>query len=111
MVGLLIFVAVIGLLVIAPLVLCVWRERLQDRGLAIQADIDAALRRRLHGESLLGVHVVAEAPWRPGRVELSLPTQWDPVLAQVSPAVLARVPSGYDLVVHRFGPPALRAAA
>lgn len=111
MVGLLIFVAVIGLLVIGPLGLRAWQERMQDRGLAIRADIDAALRRRLHGESLLGVQVVPEAPWRSGRVELSMPSQWDPVLAQVSPTLLARVPAGYDLVVHRYGPPRLRAAA
>ena len=111
MVGLLMFVAVIGLLVIAPLALRSWQERMQDRGLAIRADIDAALRRRLHGESLLGVHVVPEAPWRAGRVELSMPSQWEPVLAQVSPTVFARVPSGYDLVVHRFGVPTARAAA
>lgn len=111
MVGLVIFFAVIGLLVVGPLALRIWQERMQDRGLAIRADIDAALRRRLHGESLLGVHVVPEAPWRSGRVELSMPSQWDAVLAQVSPTVLDRVPSGYDLVVHRFGPPALRTAA
>jgi hypothetical protein len=111
MVGLLIFLVVIGLLVVGPLALRVWQERMQDRGLAIRADIDAALRRRLHGESMLGVQVVPEAPWRHGRVEVSLPSQWDPVLAQVSPAVLARVPSGYDLVVHRYGPPGLREAA
>ena len=111
MVGVLIFLAVIGLLVIGPLALRVWQERMQDRGLAIRADIDAALRRRLHGDSLLGVQVVPEAPWRHGRVELSMPSQWDPVLAQVSPTVLARVPSGYDLVVHRFGPSSFREAA
>jgi hypothetical protein len=111
MVGLLIFVAVIGLLVVGPLALLAWHERMQDRGLAIRAEIDAALRRRLRGESLLGVRVVPEAPWRSGRVELSLPSGWDPVLAQVSPTVLARVPSGYDLVVHRFGPPPAQIAA
>src|SRR5512132_3764806 len=111
MVGVLVFVAVIGVLVVGPLVLRGWQEGMQDRGLAIRADIDAALRRRLHGDSLLGVHVVPQAPWRAGRVELSMPSQWEPVLAQVSPTVLARVPSGYDLVVHRFGPTPLRTAA
>jgi hypothetical protein len=55
--------------------------------------------------------VVPEVPWRPGRVELSLPQEWDPVLAQVSPTVLKRVPNGYDLVVHRFGPAPLRKVA
>jgi hypothetical protein len=111
MVGLLIFVAVVGLLVIGPLAFRVWQERMRERGLAIRADIDAALRRRLHGDSMLGVQVVPEVPWRPGRVELSLPQEWDPVLAQVSPTVLKRVPSGYDLVVHRFGPAPLRKVA
>ncbi len=110
MVGLAIFVALMAVLVIGPLALRAWYERREDRGLAIRAEIDAAMRRRLHGDSLLGVRVVPDAPWRTGRVELSLPSGWDTVLAAVSPAILARVPTGYDLVVHRLGPAVVRHA-
>jgi hypothetical protein len=61
------------------------------------------MRRRLHGESLIGLQVVPEAPWRTGRVEVSVPQGWDPVLAEVSEPILERVPSGYELVVQHPG--------
>lgn len=104
MAGMVIFAVLMAVLVVGPLVLRAYQERNEDRGLMIRADIDAAMRRRLHGDSLLGVQVVAAAPWRTGRVELTLPSGWDRVLAQVSPTILARVPTGYELVVHRLGP-------
>ena len=100
MVGLGVFVIVVGLLVIGPLAVRAWQERMQDRGLAIRADIDATLRHRLHGDSLLSVQVVPEAPWRTGRVEVSVPAGWDPVLAEVSVPLLAHVPPGYEFVVQ-----------
>jgi hypothetical protein len=84
MVGMAIFAVVLAVLVVGPLAVRAWHERMSDRGLAIRADIDAVLRHELHGESLLGVQVVPEAPWRPGRVEVSVPEGWDPVLADVS---------------------------
>jgi hypothetical protein len=111
MVGLGIFVLVMALFVVGPLAVRAWQERLEDRGLAIRADIDAAVRHRLHGESLIGLQVVPEAPWRTGRVEVSVPTGWDPVLAEVSEPILARVPAGYELVVQHPGATALREAA
>lgn len=111
MVGLAIFTVLVGVLVVAPLALRAWHERMQDRGLKIQAEIDAAMRVRLHGESLLGLRVVAEAPWRTGRVEVSVPQGWDPVLAEVSEPILARVPSGYELVVQHPGHVPLSTAA
>jgi hypothetical protein len=111
MVGLAIFAILMGLLVVGPLVVRAWQERMQDRGLAIRAEIDAALRHELHGDSLLGVQVVPEAPWRTGRVEVSVPQGWDPVLASVSAPILARMPAGYELVVQHPGGAPLRAAA
>jgi hypothetical protein len=111
MVGLAIFVLVLTALVIGPLVLRGWHERLADRGLAIRADIDAVMRQELHGDSLLGIQVVAEAPWRTGRVEVSVPQGWDPVLAEVSEPILAHVPAGYELVVQHPGASRLREAA
>jgi hypothetical protein len=100
MAGLAIFAVLLGFLVVIPLALRAWQERRTDRGLAIRADIDAAMRRRLHGESLIGLQVVPEAPWRAGRVEVSVPKGWDPVLAEVSTPILERVPAGYELVVQ-----------
>ena len=98
-----VFTILMSVLVVGPLALRAWQERLQDRGLAIRADIDAALRARLHGESLLGVQVVPEAPWRTGRVEVSVPQGWDPVLVEVSAPILAHVPAGYEFVVQHPG--------
>jgi hypothetical protein len=111
MVGLAIFVIVLAVLVIGPLAFRAWQERMSDRGLAIRADIDAVMRQELHGESLLAVQVVPEAPWRTGRVEVSVPNGWDPVLADVSEPILAHVPAGYELVVQHPGGPRLRNAA
>jgi hypothetical protein len=68
------------------------------------------MRHELHGDSLIGVQVVPEAPWRTGRVEVSVPQGWDPVLAEVSEPILERVPDGYELVVQHPRSPALRAA-
>jgi hypothetical protein len=108
--GLTVFAIVLTALVIGPLALRIWQERQADRGLAIRADIDAVMRQKLHGESLLGVQVVPEAPWRTGRVEVSVPHGWDPVLAEVSEPILERVPAGYELVVQHPRVQLLRAA-
>ena len=103
MAGMAVFGIIMAVLVVGPLVLRAWQERQCDRALAIRADIDAALRHRLHGESLLGLQVVPEAPWRTGRVEVSVPRGWDPVLIEVSAPILARVPAGYEFVVQHPG--------
>jgi hypothetical protein len=108
MVGLAIFVVVLTALVIGPLAWRAWQERQADRGLAIRADIDAVVRAKLRGESLLNVQVVADTPWRAGRVEVSVPRGWDPVLVEVSEPILEHVPAGYELVVQH---PETRAAA
>ena len=109
--GLAVFAITMVVLVVGPLAVRAWQERLEDRGLAIRADIDATLRQRLHGDSLLGVQVVAESPWRTGRVEVSVPAGWDPVLVDVSAPLLARVPAGYEFVVRHPRATAWHAAA
>ena len=111
MVGLAIFTILLATLVVGPLALRAWQERMQDRGLAIRADIDSVMRRRLHGDSLLGVQVVPQAPWRTGRVEVSVPDGWDPILVEVSGPILQRVPAGYELVVKHPSTGRLRTAA
>jgi hypothetical protein len=111
MVGMAIFAIVLAVLVVGPLALRAWHERMSDRGLAIRAAIDAVLRQELHGDSLLGLQVVPEAPWRAGRVEVTVPQGWDPVLAGVSEPILAHLPAGYELVVQHPRAPLLREAA
>ncbi|HYE92676.1 MAG TPA: hypothetical protein VEA38_16720 [Terriglobales bacterium] len=111
MVGLAIFAVVVGVLVVAPLALRAWVDRMSDRALAIRAEIGAVMRQELHGDSLLGLQVVPEAPWRTGRVEVSVPRGWDPVLVEVSEPILAHVPTGYELVVQHPDAEPVAAAA
>ena len=111
MVGMAIFAIVLAVLVVGPLAARVWHERLRERGLAIRADIDAVMRHELHGDSLLGVQVVPEVPWRAGRVEVTVPRGWDPVLADVSEPILEHLPAGYELVVQHPGAVRLPEAA
>lgn len=95
---LIVAVAVFGV-VFGPLAYRVWRDRLEDRALAIQADVDGVLRRKLHGDSLVSVAVTPAVPWHAGRVALWAPRDWEPVLGDVSAPVLAVLPDDYELVV------------
>ena len=86
--------------VVGPLVYRLWRDRLQERALAVQADVDSVLRRKLHGESLVSVAVTPALPWHAGRVSLWAPRDWEPVLGDVSAPVLQVLPDDYELVVR-----------
>ena len=92
--------AFVGALVAAPLAWREWRDRLEARGLRLQADVRDAVNRRLQGESLVSVRVRPGALWRPGRVELSTPSGWEWLVEQVWLPVVARVPPDYELVVR-----------
>lgn len=76
-----------------------WLDRQNERALDVRARIQSAVDRRLHGESLLAVHVTADAPWKPGQVQLAVPAGWEYVLQEVWPEVLTRVPAHYEVVV------------
>lgn len=91
-----VFVAVV---VLGPLVYRLWRDRLEDRALAVHAEVDSVLRRRLHGDSLVSVAVTPALPWHAGRVSLWAPRDWQPVLGDVSAPVLEVLPDDYELVV------------
>lgn len=90
---------VIALVVLVPLGWGVWTGRREDRALALRADIQAAVDRSLDGQPLVSIWVTAGSLGRVGRVEVSVPPGWEPLLADIRPAVLARVPRGYELVI------------
>ncbi len=91
-----IVIALISMLFLGPLLWRARRDRLEDRALALQADIQAAVNRT---------------------VEIFVPAGWDSLLEDVWPVVLKRVPSGYALVFRpsqapprHVDPPVRRAA-
>ena len=88
----------IALVLLSPLAWRVWKDRQEERALTVRADIQGIVDHCLHGQSLVSVWVTAGSLRRPGRIELSVPSGWEPLLAEVWSPVLARVPEGYELV-------------
>jgi len=74
-------------------------DRRAERAAAVAADVRAAVRRRLGGESLVSVAVRADGVWAPGRVMLSAPSGCSALIEAVWPAVVACLPARYELVV------------
>jgi len=93
-----IVVALISLLFVGPLLWRARRDKLEDRALALQADIQAAVNHHLGGESMVAVRVGAGAQRGTGTVEIFVPDGWESILEEVWPVVLSRVPAGYALV-------------
>jgi hypothetical protein len=98
-------------LIVAPLLLVGlvvgvlgWRvlnDRMQDRALAVRADIQAAVDRSLAGESFLAVSVEPESTFHSGRVVLSMPTGYEWLVREAWTPVVERVPDGYELVIKQ----------
>jgi hypothetical protein len=96
-------------LIVAPVLLVglvagglAWRvmsDRVQDRALAVRADIQAAVNRSLEGESFLAVSVEPESTFHPGRVVLSTPAGYEWLVREAWTSVVERVPDGYELVI------------
>jgi hypothetical protein len=110
--ALIVFVLLGGTL-LGPLLLRIVMERREDRALRVRAVVHAAAVDALGGESLLAVHVRPPSLWRPGRVSLSTPADWECLIERAWPRVVALVPADYELVVkeaHRAGPLAHPAA-
>jgi hypothetical protein len=103
-----IVVALATLLFVGPLLWRARRDKLEDRALALQADIQAAVNRHLGGESFVAVRVAAGAQRGTGAVEIFVPAGWESVLEEVWPVVLKRVPAGYALVFRPSPVPARR---
>jgi hypothetical protein len=103
-----IVVALISLLFLGPLFWRARRDKLEDRALGLQADIQAAVNHQLGGESLVAVRVTPGAQRGTGTVEIFVPAGWESILEEVWPVVLSRVPAGYALV---FRPSPVRVPA
>jgi hypothetical protein len=82
-----------------PLIARIRVDRQADRANALAADLRAAVRRRLGGDSMVSVEVSASSPWRAGRVRLSAPSAYLDLIEKVWPTVTGRLPAGYELVV------------
>jgi hypothetical protein len=95
LVGLLVFAVFLGPL-IARLVL----DRRLDRANIVAADIRAAVRHRLGGDSMVSVQVEPAGLWSPGRVLLVAPGGYQDLIEKVLSVVALRVPAGYELVVR-----------
>jgi len=91
----------IAALTVGPLAVMAARDRRRESADVVAADIRAAVRRRLHGESLLSVQVTPATFRRPGRVVLSTPSGYEYLTEAVWSTVASRLPSGYELVVTR----------
>ena len=88
----------VGALFVGPLVWRMWRDRLEERALSLQADIQAAINHSLGGESLVAVRVKPGAQSDMGTVEVFVPSGWESMLEDVWPVVLSHIPAGYVLV-------------
>jgi hypothetical protein len=92
-------ITLIGTLFVLPLGLRAWSDRKQAHAERIGAEIRAAVHRRLRGESLLAIHVEPAGLWHPGRVVLDAPSGYEDLAEAAWPAVVPRVPEGYELVM------------
>jgi hypothetical protein len=107
-------IGLVVLLFAGPLLWRTWRDRLEERALSLQADLQAAVNRELGGESLVAVRVKAGAQGGTGTVEVFVPAGWESVLEEVWPVVLSHIPAGYVLVFRpspASAPAQLRRAA
>ena len=86
--------------IVAPLVWCNLRDRRQQRANGVRADIRAAANGALGGESLIAIQVEPAMRWRAGRVHLSAPGGYEPLIVSVTAAVMHRLPKDYELVLH-----------
>jgi len=103
-------VLLLGLFV-GPLAARVVFDRRADRAAVVAADLRAAIRRRLGGESLVSVYVSSPSFGRPGSVLLSVPAGYGSLIEEVWPVVAERLPADHDLVVRPGSIRPLRAAA
>jgi hypothetical protein len=86
-------------LVVAPLLWRIRMDRAHEQAMVVHADIDAAVRRTLGGESLLSIEVEPAMAWRRGRVVLTAPRHWEWLVRAVVAPVLERTPADYEVIV------------
>ncbi len=100
MLGVVVPALILGMLALGPIVWRVWHDRREEQALAVRAEVDAAVRRALDGESLVSVQVEPPRPLRNGRVILSVPGGWDWLIRDAWTRVITHVPRDYELVVR-----------
>jgi len=98
--------ALIGAMVLGPLMWRAVHDRRQAQALAVSADVRYAVARELGGESLISVQAEPGTLWRSGRVVLSIPSDWRWLMKPTWDRVLATLPAGYELVVQQRETPA-----
>jgi type II secretory pathway pseudopilin PulG len=99
MIASLVVVVILTLVLVGPLAWSIVRERRAERALALQADIQYAIDRRLGGTSYLMIHTEPPTLWHRGRVVLEAPRVAESLVDIVAPTALALTPSGYELVI------------
>ena len=104
--GLLVFAVFLG-----PFIARLVFDRRLDRANIVAADVRAAVRRRLGGDSMVSVQVEPAGLWSPGRVLLVAPGGYQDLIEKVWSVVALRVPAGYELVVRASAPRPLAAPA
>ena len=67
-------------LVVGPLLWRVWDDRRKDNALRVRADLHMVLFRALQGDSFVSIDALPPTLWRPGRVVLNAPSDWQSVL-------------------------------
>jgi hypothetical protein len=99
MVSAIVGAAFVGALVVAPLAWRVWQDRRTERALTVRAAAHAALVRALGGESFVAITVRPAMLWRPGRIELTAPSDWRFLLEPAWSAVMGQLPGNWELIV------------
>ena len=102
------FSELVGLIVsMSPLLgVLVWRghvDRQRQAADIVRADVHAGVTRALDGESLVAIKTQAPTVWRPGKVRLTTPSGYEPLIGRAFQTVLERVPVGYEVVIHCGG--------
>jgi hypothetical protein len=82
-----------------PLLWRVRQDRQQERADRVRAEANSALFHAFGGQSFVAVEVQAPSLWRPGRVVLNAPSDWQSLLVPAWSSVAEHVPAGYELVV------------
>jgi hypothetical protein len=94
---------------LGPLIARLVFDRRLDRANIVAADVRAAVRRRLGGDSMVSVQVEPAGLWSPGRILLIAPGGYQELIEKVWSVVALRVPAGYELVVRAPAPAQLAA--
>jgi hypothetical protein len=98
-------------LVVGPLLWRVWDDRRNENALRVRADLHMVLFRALHGDSFVSVDALPPTLWRPGRVVLTAPSDWQSVLQTAWRAVADHVPAGWEVVIRPTLPAGFPASA